>query len=341
MNNISETIDQLADGHNISGEDAADAFRAIMDGGLTPAQTAAFLVSLRAKGESPEELAGAARAMISRARTISLAAKNTVDLCGTGGDSKGTFNISTAASFITAGAGVAVAKHGNRSVSSPVGSADVLEAAGVNINMNPETAEKCLREAGITFLFAPVFHPSMKNVAPVRKELGVRTAFNILGPLANPALVKRQLIGVPSTAMMDKMIYVAKRLGMSRCMVVTGHGGTDEITPSGETRVRELLEDGSVKNRAVNPVRFGIKPHAPEELAGGGNAAANAEILKTVISGKGGEAKTDAALLNAAAAIYISGAAADMEGGLRAARESLESGAAVEKLNALVKLSAG
>ena len=341
MDDIAGLIEQLAAGRDLDGETAAGVFCAMMDGDLTSAQTAAFLVAMRIKGETPDELAGAARAMISRARKVNGAAENTVDLCGTGGDSKGTFNISTAASFIVAGAGVPVAKHGNRSVSSPVGSADVLEAAGVKIDMEPRTAQKCLEEAGITFLFAPVFHPSMKNVAPVRKEMGVRTAFNILGPMVNPALVKRQLIGVPSVEIMDKMINVAKQLGMSRCMVVTGRDGTDEITPAGETEVRELLTDGSVRNYLINPDQFGMKPCAPEELGGGKDAAGNAEILKSVLSGRSEEAKTDAVLLNAAAAVYVSGEADDMKSALVSAKKSLESGAAMEKLNALVQISFG
>ena len=341
MDDIAGLIEQLATGRDIDGETAAGVFRAMMDGDLTHAQTAAFLVAMRIKGETPDELAGAARAMISRARKIGGAADNTVDLCGTGGDSKGTFNISTTASFITAGAGVPVAKHGNRSVSSPVGSADVLEAAGVKIDMNPQTAQKCLEEAGITFLFAPVFHPSMKNVAPVRKEMGVRTAFNILGPMVNPALVKRQVIGVPSVEIMDKIIQVAKRLEMNRCMVVTGRDGTDEITPAGGAEARELLADGAVKNRAINPEEFGMKPCAPEELGGGADAADNMKIMKNVLEGRSAGAKTDAALLNAAAAIYVSGAADDMKSALASARKSLESGAAMEKLEALIRISAG
>ena len=341
MDDIAGLIEQLAAGRDIDGETAAGVFRAMMDGDLTHAQTAAFLVAMRIKGETPDELAGAARAMISRARKIGGAADNTVDLCGTGGDSKGTFNISTTASFITAGAGVPVAKHGNRSVSSPVGSADVLEAAGVKIDMEPQTAQKCLEEAGITFLFAPVFHPSMKNVAPVRKEMGVRTAFNILGPMVNPALVKRQVIGVPSVEIMDKIIQVAKRLEMNRCMVVTGRDGTDEITPAGGAEARELLADGSVKNRAINPEEFGMEPCAPEELGGGADAADNMKIMKNVLEGRSAGAKTDAALLNAAAAIYVSGAADDMKSALASAKKSLESGAAMEKLEALIRISAG
>ena len=341
MNNISDVIETLAAGRDLGRRGVSAMFCAMMDGNLTHAQTAALLTALKIKGETSDEIAGAAEAMVSRARTVRGTNRNTVDLCGTGGDSKGTFNISTTASFITAGAGVPVAKHGNRSVSSPVGSADVLEAAGVNIQMDPEAAGKCLEDIGITFLFAPVFHPSMKNVAPVRKELGVRTVFNILGPLVNPARVKNQLIGVTSEEIMVKMASVAVEIEMNRCMVVTGKDGTDEITTASETDVFELLEDGSTQRYSITPEQFGMKTSDMRELSGGKDAAENSRIMKAVLEGGAQGAKTDTALLNAAATIYISGLQEDMGSALEAARHSLESGAAMEKLTALVEVSCG
>lgn len=337
MPEISDLIEQLAVGKNLSGKMVADVFRAIMDGMLTPAQTASFFTALRIKGETAEELTGAAEAMISRARTIK-GKKGAVDLCGTGGDSKGSFNISTTASFIAAGAGVAVAKHGNRSVSSPVGSADVLEAAGVKIDMDAKTAGRCLEKAGITFLFAPLFHPSMKNVTQVRREMGIRTAFNILGPLLNPARVKYQLIGVPSREIMKKMVATAKGLGLPRCMVVKGKDGMDEITVTEKTDVLEL-KNGSVRQYTIDPSKFGIGKSTPGKLKGGRNAHENASIMKAVLDNREGGAKTDAALLNATAAIYISGREKNMKSAFEAAKHSLESGAAMRKLTELKKLS--
>ena len=338
MPEIAFLIESLVKGENLKREAVENVFCAIMDGKLTPAQTASFLTALRMKGETPEELTGAAKAMISRAHTIRCQ-KDAVDLCGTGGDSKGTFNISTTASFIAAGAGIAVAKHGNRSVSSPVGSADVLEAAGVKIDMDFKTAERCLESSGITFLFAPVFHPSMKNVALVRKEMGIRTSFNILGPLVNPAMVKKQVVGVPSTEIMTTMINTAKALGLRRCMVVCGKDGTDEITVAGKTEVSELMEDGSVSVYLIDPEEFGIKNATLDELKGGVNASENAAIMTAVLDNTSKGAKTDAALLNATAAIYISGRADDMGSAFKLAKQSLESGAALSKFKELAKLS--
>ncbi len=339
MSETPDLIESLIRGENLGRETVANVFRSIMDGNITHVQTAAFLVALRIKGETPDELAGAAEAIISKARAIECKREDAVDLCGTGGDSKGTFNISTTAAFIAAGAGIAVAKHGNRSVSSPVGSADVLEAAGIKIDMSPETAQRCLDIAGITFLFAPLFHPSMKNVARTRKELGVRTMFNILGPMVNPALVKRQVIGVPSADMISKVVKTASNLGLRRCMVLSGKDGMDEITITGQTEVSEFGEDGSIKRYLINPEKFGMKKSSLEKIKGGKNASENALIMKTVLENNADAAKTDISLLNAAAAIYVSGRAGNMETALKAARQSLESGAAVSKFEELARLS--
>ncbi len=338
MPEISDVMETLIGGGSLDRKTVSSVFRSIMDGELAPAQSAALLVALRMKKETPEEIAGAAEAMISRAATIRKKSENTVDLCGTGGDSKGTFNISTTASFIAAGAGVAVAKHGNRSVSSPVGSADVLEAAGVKIDMDLKTAERCLEETGITFLFAPLFHPSMKNVAQTRKEMGIRTVFNILGPLVNPALVKNQVIGVPFTEIMEKVVYAAKGLGLLRCMVVNGKDGMDEITVTGKTGVMEL-KDGMVEKYLIDPAQFGIAITHPEELRGGKDSFENAAIMRAVLENVSDRGKTDAALLNAAAAIYVSGRENSIGAALEAAKKSLESGAAVSKLEKLVEVS--
>ncbi len=339
MFEIAASIESLVRGEDLDGESVADVFRRIMDGELTSAQTAAFLIALRIKGETPDELTGAARAMFSRARTFEHGRENAVDLCGTGGDSKGTFNISTTASFIAAGAGTAVAKHGNRSVSSPVGSADVLEAAGIKIDMDLETSRRCLDVAGITFLFAPLFHPLMKNVAQTRSEMGVRTVFNMLGPMANPALVKRQVIGVPSAEISVGMIKAVAGLGLSRCMVVTGKDGMDEITVTDKTEVSELREDGSIVRYMINPEEFGIKKRTLAEIRGGSTASENAAIMKAVLENGADAAKTDVSLLNAAAAIYVSGRADSMDAAFKLAKQSLESGAAMSKFMELKRLS--
>ncbi len=338
MPEIAFLIESLVQGKNLKKETVESVFHSVLEGGLTPAQTASFLTALRIKGETPEELTGAVKAMIARAHTIGCQ-EDTVDLCGTGGDSKGTFNISTTASFIAAGAGVCVAKHGNRSVSSLVGSADVLEAAGVKIDMDLKTAERCLESSGITFLFAPVFHPSMKNVSQIRREMGIRTSFNILGPLVNPGMVKKQVVGVPSTGIMTTMANTAKILGLHRCMVVCGKDGMDEITVSDKTEVSELAADGSVRRYLIDPKEFGIKSAKPGELKGGLNAAENAAIMTAVLDNTSKGAKTDAALLNAAAAIYVSGRTDDMYSAFKLAKQSLESGAAVSKLKDLTRLS--
>jgi len=333
------SIERLFKGENLERKTVAEIFRSIMDGDMTSVQTASFLVALRMKGETPEELTGAAEAMLSRANALVSGQKNAVDLCGTGGDSKGTFNISTTASFIAAGAGVAVAKHGNRSVSSPVGSADVLEAAGVKIDMNSRTARRCLECAGVTFLFAPLFHPSMKNVAQTRREMGVRTVFNMLGPMLNPAFVKRQVIGVPSAEIMNKTVETAANLGLRRCMVVSGKDGMDEITIVDETEVSELMEDRSIKRYLINPEDFGIAKRPLAEIKGQESAPGNAAIMMAVLDNSSDEAKTGISLLNAAAAIYVSGRANDMVGAFKLAKRSLESGAAMSKFRELVRLS--
>nr|NIX59338.1 anthranilate phosphoribosyltransferase [candidate division Zixibacteria bacterium] len=283
-------------------------------------------------GESVSEITGAARVMLDKANRITAPSDAVVDLCGTGGDHHGTFNISTTASFIVAGAGVNVAKHGNRSVSSPVGSADVLEALGVNIDYSVDHAERCLNEVGIVFLFAPLYHPAMKNVAAPRKEVGIRTIFNILGPIVNPAGVKRQVIGVYSEALLDPVVKVLRNLGHTNALVVHGSDAMDEFTVTGKTTVAEL-RDGMVKKYQFDPSDIGFKKSKLDELKGGQDAGQNAEIVLSILRGEEKGAKRDIALLNAAAAIYVSDDDTDMAQALERATESLDSGKALSKLN--------
>ena len=335
---ITEAISKLADGRDLSEEEAAEVVGLMVDGKLPDSQTAAFLTALRIKGETVPEITGVAKALLAKARRIKCDAYSAVDLCGTGGDGSGTFNISTTTSFIVAGAGVPVAKHGNRSVSSPVGSADVLEALGVKIDVSPEVAQKCLDETGIVFLFAPVYHPAMKHVGKCRKELGIRTVFNLIGPLVNPAGVKNQVIGVYSDSVMLAVATVLKNLGSKNAMVVHGADGTDEITVTGPTGVAEL-RDGEIREYEISPEDFGMRLRSAEELLGEADAPANARIALSILMGEENGARRDACLLNAAAAIYVSGRAKSLEDGLSLARDSLSGGAALEKLNALVEIT--
>lgn len=335
---IAEVISKLAGGGDLSEEEVTRVFGLMMDGNLSDSQTAAFLVALRMKGETVSEITGVARALLSRAERIDRGSDAAVDLCGTGGDGTGTFNISTTAAFVAAGAGVPVAKHGNRSVSSPVGSADVLEELGVRIDISPASAQRCLDEAGIVFLFAPVYHPAMKNVARCRKELGIRTVFNLIGPVVNPAGVKNQLMGVYSPAVMLPVATALRNLGSRNAMVVNGSDSMDEITVTGPTAVAEL-RGGEIRSYEMSPGDFGMRVRPAEELGGGADAGENARITLSVLGGEERGAKTDACLLNAAAAIYVSGGARSLEEGLSLARDSLSGGAALAKLEALSEIT--
>ena len=335
---IAEVISKLAGGGDLSEEEVTRVFGLMMDGKLSESQTAAFLVALRMKGETVSEITGVARALLSRAERIDRGSDAAVDLCGTGGDGTGTFNISTTAAFVAAGAGVPVAKHGNRSVSSPVGSADVLEELGVRIDISPASARRCLDEAGIVFLFAPVYHPAMKNVARCRKELGIRTVFNLIGPVVNPAGVKNQLMGVYSPSVMLPVATALRNLGSRNAMVVNGSDSMDEITVTGPTAVAEL-RGGEIRSYEMSPGDFGMRTRPAEELGGGADAEENARITLSVLRGEERDAKTDACLLNAAAAIYVSGGAGSLEEGLPLARESLLGGAALAKLEALSEIT--
>ncbi len=335
---ITEVISKLVEGGNLSEKEVTAVFDLMMEGELPESQMAAFLTALRMKGETVSEITGVAKALLGKAEKIDCDRETAVDLCGTGGDGSGTFNISTTAAFIVSGAGVTVAKHGNRSVSSPVGSADVLEALGVKIGISPSLAQKCLSETGIAFLFAPVYHPAMRNVAKCRKELGIRTVFNLIGPVVNPAGVKNQVMGVYSPQLLVPVAEVLENLGSQKVMVVHGEGCMDEITVTGSTKVAEL-RDGEIAEYDLHPEDFGVKTGSQEELRGGASAAENAEITLSVLRGGENGAKTDASLLNAMAAIYVSGKAASLAEALVLAKDSLLSGAALGKLEMLIEIT--
>ncbi len=328
-----EILTALIQRRDLTETAAADAIDAILDGAWTDAQIGAFLAALAAKGETIDEVAGAARAMRRKAVRVQAVASAVVDTCGTGGDGAGTFNISTATAFVVAGAGVTVAKHGNRSVSSACGSADVLEALGLNLQVHPEVMEQALNEIGVAFLFAPVFHGAMKHAMPARKQLGVRTLFNMLGPLANPAGATAQLLGVFAPSLTEMFAHVLLKLGTRRAFVVHGHDGLDEISVCAPTRVSEL-NAGAVKTYDLDPARFFGDPAEPEELRGG-DAARNASILSAIFKGETGPLR-NVVLLNAAAALVAAGRASDLNAGIAAAAHSIDSGAAQDKLESLI-----
>lgn len=333
---IREAIAKWLDRADLTEAEALAVMEEVMRGEATPAQLAGALVALRMKGETAAELAGLARGM--RGAMVAVeAAPEAVDSCGTGGDGSGTFNISTAAAFVAAGAGAVVAKHGNRSVSSRCGSADVFEALGVAIALPPERAAELLREVGLAFLFAPNFHPAMRHAAPVRRELGVRTVFNLLGPLCNPAGVKRQVVGVFSPAAQELVAGALARLGAVHALVVHGCDGLDEITLTGPTHVIEV-KPGNLSRWELDPATLGLARCEPAELAGG-DAAANAAVVRDLLDGKITDARREIVLLNAAAVVYVAGRAPDLARGLELARTSLASGQAREKLERLRTLA--
>jgi anthranilate phosphoribosyltransferase len=325
---------KVTEGESLSSQEAESAFDLFMDGSATPVQMAALLVGLRGKGLAPSEVAGGVRAL--RRAMVRVPARDPdslVDTAGTGGGDITTFNISTAAALVAAGAGVRLAKHGNRSFTSRCGSADVLEALGVKIELKPERAGEILEEIGIVFMFAPLFHPAMKHVGPVRKELGVSTVMNVLGPLTNPAGALRQVVGVADPHLVSLLVRALQELGHTRGMVVHGSPGMDEVSPTGSTRLAEL-EDGEVREREITPDALGVDPQPLEGIAGG-SAAENAQVIRDVLSGKRRDAARTATLLNAAAAIYVGGAADSLERAVRLAAEAIASGAALQKLEAL------
>jgi anthranilate phosphoribosyltransferase len=324
-----EALWRLAGGESLSREDAEALFDKLIEGEVSEPMKAALLVALRMKGESVHEIAGAASAMRRHAIPIHHTCERVVDTCGTGGDGRGTFNISTAAALVAAAAGVTVAKHGNRSISSRSGSADVLAALGLKIEIDPETASRALHTIGLTFLFAPVLHPAMRNMMPVRRELGMRTVFNVLGPLINPAGAERQVMGVYADSMVELIAHVLHELGARHALVVHGTDGLDEITTTGPTHVGEV-RDGEVRVYLVDPASFGVPRARLEDLVGG-SPEDNAVLMHRVLGGETGPL-ADVTALNAGAAIYVSGLAGSLEEGYRRAGAALASGAAARKL---------
>lgn len=330
---IVEAIQKVTTGQDLTRAEAAAVMEEIMSGQATPAQIAALLTALKMKGERVEEITGFAEVMRAHSLVVRPTRTHLVDTCGTGGDGSGTFNISTAAAFVVAGAGVGVAKHGNRAMSSRCGSADVLEALGVNIQMTPEQCAQAIDEIGVGFLFAPMFHPAMKYAAPVRREIGIRTVFNILGPLTNPAGAQAQLLGVFHPALTEILARVLANLGCRHAFVVYGHGALDEIATTGPTSVCEVC-DGEVRSYQLDARDLGYRSPHPDELKGTGTPEGNAALLQRVLEGEPGAAR-DIVELNAAAALVAGGAAPDLPSGIALARESIASGAARAKLEAL------
>ncbi|MEW6750949.1 MAG: anthranilate phosphoribosyltransferase [Candidatus Latescibacterota bacterium] len=333
---IQQAIQQLVDGRDLDRQAARQVMDEIMSGGATDAQIGAFLVALRCKGETVEEIAGCTQVMREKATPIRTTRTGVIDTCGTGGDRSGTFNISTTVAFVAAGAGLCVAKHGNRAMSSRCGSADVLQALGVNIEADPQTVGCCLDRAGIGFLFAPRLHSAMRHAIGPRREIGTRTVFNVLGPLTNPAGARRQLIGVYAPGLTQTLAGVLRELGSERAFVVHGLDGLDEITLTGPTQVSQL-RDGQVTTTYIQPGDFGLQT-APLEALRGGTAEENAAILTEVLQGAPGP-RRDVVLLNAAAAVAAGGLADSLADGLELARQAIDSGRAAAALDALREAS--
>nr|WP_207754221.1 anthranilate phosphoribosyltransferase [Caldicoprobacter guelmensis] len=332
---MSEVLKKIVSGEHLTQEEAALSMDYIMDGSATPSQIGAFLVALRMKGETIPEITGCALSMRLKAQKVVLD-DYAIDTCGTGGDGGRTFNISTAVAIIAAAAGVKVAKHGNRAVSSKSGSADVLEALGIKIEMSPEMVVECIKRTHIGFLFAPHYHVSMKNVVGPRRELGIRTIFNILGPLTNPAGVKGQVLGVYDGRLVHSLAEVLINLGTQRAMVVHGLDGLDEITTTTRTMVSEVKE-GEIIDYEIDPAEYGIPYAKPQDIAGA-DAEYNAELIKRILKGEKGPAR-DIVLLNAAAALYVGNDAESIKEGLEKAAYLIDSGAAYEKLKEFIRVS--
>jgi len=334
--NFSEILNKVVTGDNLSFDEARAAMENIMNGTLTPAQIASLVTALRIKGETKDEISGFVTAMKNGAIRLPQSFPNAVDTCGTGGDKLNTFNISTTAAIVAAGAGVIIAKHGNRSASSKSGSADVLEALGMNLNVTTETELHALNEIGIAFLFARSHHPALKHAGPTRKEIGIRTVFNLIGPMTNPAGAGHQLMGVFREADILKVANVLKKLGAKRAMVVSGHDRMDEISLSSPTDVAEL-KNGEIISYQISPEKFGIESASLETLKGG-SPEDNAKIILEILRGADGP-KTDIVLLNAGAVIYLSGKADSIKSGIKMAKEAISSGEAKKKLEQLIKIS--
>lgn len=333
---IKEAIGKLIEKVDLTRDEARQVMEEIMTGRATPAEISAYLVAMRAKVETIDEIIGSAEIMRMHATRIAYEGDKLLDTCGTGGDKSHTFNISTISALVAAGAGAVVAKHGNRAVSSKCGSADLLKELGVNIEAKPEVVERCLREAGIAFLFAPLLHESMKYAAPVRREIGIRTIFNILGPMTNPAGARHHLLGVFNADLTKPLALSLARLGSKHVLVACGKDGLDEITTTSETVISEL-KNGKVNTYKVKPSDFGIKKAKPSDLKGG-DAAYNAKLTLELLSGKKGSQR-DIVVLNAGAALYAADIAKDIKAGIKLAEESIDSGKALKKLQGLKRIS--
>jgi anthranilate phosphoribosyltransferase len=335
MEQLKALIGKVATGASLSFDEAAHAFDRMMSGDATPSQVGGLLMALRVRGETVEEISGAVSTM--RAKMLRVEAPHdAIDVVGTGGDGSGSYNISTCAAFIVAGAGVPVAKHGNRALSSRSGAADVLSALGVRIDLAPEAIASCIRDAGIGFMFAPAHHPAMKHVGPTRVELGTRTIFNLLGPLSNPAGVKRQMVGVFSRQWVEPLAQVLRNLGSERALVAHGSDGLDEITIAGPTSVA-ALEDGKVRCYEISPEDVGLA-RCRADILRGGDASENAQALLAVLRGQKGPYR-DVAIFNAAAALMVAGRAADLRDGVVLAGKTIDSGEAEGRLDRLIAVS--
>jgi anthranilate phosphoribosyltransferase len=334
---IRDHIIQVVRGNDLSQAEAADTMEEIMTGAATPAQIAAFLTALHLKGETEAEIAGMAHVMREKSTQV-LFDGPVLDTCGTGGDASGTFNISTVAAFVAAGAGAVVAKHGNRAMSSVCGSADVLEGLGVNIELDAEGVARCLREAGIGFMFAQKFHPAMRYVGPIRREIGIRTAFNILGPLTNPARARHQVIGVANAALAEKLARALARLDTAHALVVHGHGGLDELSLSGANTVFEVRAGHEPRRFEIEAADLGLAAAKQADILGG-DVATNVATARAILAGQDEGPRRDIVLLNAAAALVAADRAGDLHEGLAAARTSLESGQARERMERMVAAS--
>ncbi|TMJ44155.1 MAG: anthranilate phosphoribosyltransferase [Alphaproteobacteria bacterium] len=335
MTDLKPLIAKAANGQALTREEARSAFDVLMSGEATPSQIGGFLMALRVRGETVDEITGAVEIMREKMTKVEAPA-DAIDIVGTGGDASGSYNISTCAAFVTAGTGLRIAKHGNRALSSKSGSADVLAALGVKIDLTPEQISRCIKEAGCGFMFAPAHHSSMKHVGPSRVELGTRTIFNLLGPLSNPAGVKRQVTGVFAKAWVEPLAHVLNNLGSERAWICHGEGGFDEIVPCGTSWIADL-KGGKVTLSEIKPEDVGIARSSPADLKGG-DAAYNAEALRGVLEGKK-NAFRDAAVMTAAAALLVAGKAKDLKEGVAQAQQSVDGGAARQVLETLVKVS--
>ncbi len=331
---IKNAIQKLVNGESLSNEEIMGAMNCIMNGEATQAQIGSFMTALRIKGETIEEITGCARVMRDKAEKITLDLDYYIDTCGTGGDGAKTFNVSTASAFVAAAGAVNVAKHGNRSVSSKSGSADVLEALGAKIDLSPYQVKKCIEDVGIGFLFAPSFHKSMKHAAGPRRELGIRTIFNILGPLTNPAGAAGQVLGVYDSKLTEPVANVLLNLGIERALVFNGNDGVDEITTTTSTRVSEL-KDGWVNNYEFNPEQYGIKKACLDDIKGG-DAAVNAEIIRNIFKGAQGPER-DIVVVNSAAALYVGKKVDSLEEGIEKAQQIIDSGLVLNKLQEFIE----